>query len=405
MACQRVISGDTPEALLLLASAQLLWDSSKDRQIGALLQNNLDWDFLVEAALFHGILPLLYNAIRNAALTAVPQDVVENLRVRSLQIAARNLVLTRVLTEVLVQLRGKGIQAIPLRGPKLAVDLYGSIALRGCDDLDILVHTMDAVKAREILVARGYSDLDALNPVEEARWLASAGEFHLYDYEREILTEIHWQILPPQAFDPEFPWSRTIKSSIEGTETLTLPAEEMFLLLAIHAGDKHDWTRLKWICDLALLTVKCNINWERLLGLARSYGALRCVLRAVSVVHQVFGIALPEALENACSGRPYRAFSSLVRGRLFHTNAGLPGFREWRYYFAGDKGANATLLKPQMLRLCLHLFDYFRVIAEPRFNDRYGFPLPPFLSFLHYPYRAILLTRRHGWKLCKRLIG
>ncbi len=309
MACQRVMSGDRPEALLLLASAQLLWDPSKDRQIKVLLQNNLDWDFLVEQALFHGILPLLYKAIRNAALTAVPQDFLENLRVRSLQIAARNLVFTHALTEVLVQLRGKGIQAIPLKGPKLAFDLYGSVALRGCGDLDILVHTMDAVKARETLVARGYCDLDALSPVEEAHWLASAGEFHLCDVKREILIEIHWQILPPQAFDSEFPWSCTTKSWIAGTETLTLPAEEMFLVLALHAGDKHDWTSLKWICDLALLTVKCNINWERLLGLARSCGTYRSVLRALSVVRQVFGVALPEALENACSRRPYRAFS------------------------------------------------------------------------------------------------
>ena len=33
------------------------------------------------------------------------------------------------------------------------------------------------------------------------------------------------------------------------TTALTLPPEEQVLILCMHGGDKHQWSRLKWISD------------------------------------------------------------------------------------------------------------------------------------------------------------
>src|SRR2546426_10956064 len=72
-------------------------------------------------------------------------------------IARRNLCLTGDLLSLLELFEARGIPAVPFKGPVLAVQAYGDVALREFRDLDILVTHRDITRARELLLARGFS--------------------------------------------------------------------------------------------------------------------------------------------------------------------------------------------------------------------------------------------------------
>jgi len=78
---------------------------------------------------------------------------------QTLAVSARNRALAAELGELLRLFEESGIRALPFKGPVLALDLFGDLALREFVDLDILVPAGEILRATDLIEARGYEPL------------------------------------------------------------------------------------------------------------------------------------------------------------------------------------------------------------------------------------------------------
>ena len=141
---------------LLLSCVRIRLEPDTSGRIRSLVQKEIDWDCLVQAAIRHRVMPLLYRSLKNTCPEAVPNAYLEQLRDSFLANAARNVFLTNKLFEILSLLKANNILALPFKGPVLAESVFGNLSLRQFVDLDVLVYKRDALRARDLLMSKGY---------------------------------------------------------------------------------------------------------------------------------------------------------------------------------------------------------------------------------------------------------
>src|SRR5262249_41293757 len=142
-----------PETDLLIACARTHIDKNTANKIAALVGSNIDWDYTVEQARQHALLPLLYWNIRSYA---IPPGVKNSLRENFSHNAEFNLLRTKELLTLLDLFESNGVPALSFKGPLLAQRTYGNVALRQFSDLDILVQKRHLHSARQLLLSQGY---------------------------------------------------------------------------------------------------------------------------------------------------------------------------------------------------------------------------------------------------------
>jgi len=105
-----------------------------------------DWEDLLRTSALHGVTPLLYHRLTTFHTgIPIPAEVVRELRCSYLRNAGRNMHLYHELGKVLGRLRQADIPVIALKGAHLAEAVYGNIALRPMNDVDLLVQTEDGL--------------------------------------------------------------------------------------------------------------------------------------------------------------------------------------------------------------------------------------------------------------------
>ena len=126
----------------------------------------LDWDRLLSYAARQRLMPALCWGLGGS--DGVPMNVGERLRRAFQETARRNLLLAGELLELLELFAGRGVRAIPFKGPVLAAALYGDLARREFFDLDLLIRLEDLGAAQEVLESRGYRLTSNLNWTQQA---------------------------------------------------------------------------------------------------------------------------------------------------------------------------------------------------------------------------------------------
>ena len=91
-----------------------------------------------------------------AASGVAPPEQISRFKEATRANAVRSLALTAELFKIMEVFRSQEILAIPYKGPVLAAQAYGNVALREYEDLDIVLHQRDMPKANEIMVGLGY---------------------------------------------------------------------------------------------------------------------------------------------------------------------------------------------------------------------------------------------------------
>src|SRR5947209_17472768 len=69
-----------PEAELLLYCARTCMDAERAERIRALLQGDIDWEYLIRMARPHGLMPLLYWNLHTTCPKSVPEAILHELR-------------------------------------------------------------------------------------------------------------------------------------------------------------------------------------------------------------------------------------------------------------------------------------------------------------------------------------
>ena len=240
------------DRLMVLCARTRLSDEAAS-SIRSLLDEGLDWEYVLRRALAHGVMPLLYRNLSTLCPELVPEDALSSLRSFCDNNTRRNLMLTAELCSVLGVLSAENIQVIPLKGPLLAESAYGHLGLRQMADLDILVHRADVLRAKDILSSRGYQPFEELTRAQEASVLRHDCEYPLWRLDPEVVVEIHWRITPktfPFPLNAQILAQRLRPSRLGPTSVAGTEPEDLLLILCVHSA-KHMWTKLSWVCDVA----------------------------------------------------------------------------------------------------------------------------------------------------------
>jgi hypothetical protein len=385
-----------PEHEILCCCARLRLGPERAERLQVLLLEELDWNYLLRTANFHGVMPLLYHHLEAIGSEVVPQAVMEQLRDQFYRNATGNLFLTGELLKILSWCESAGIAAIPLRGPVLAALVYGNLSLRQrSSDLDILVRKPDVLKVKDLLVSQGFRPLLSLARAQELKMLNSCYSYGFEHGTNEVKVDLHWDINPKYLSfnDSEGFWQHLERRSLAGQWVLTLSPEDLLLSNCAH-GSKHLWIRLAWICDVATLIEVHQriIDWGKVLASATRLGSERMLFLGLYLAGEFFGAPLPEDIWRRLQSEPVvKSLARQVLARLFDETDYVDGIFE-------------TI--PLHLKVRERLRDKVRYCLHVAFTpSRWDWDLFSRSSspvFCRYLFRPLRLVGKFGLKL-KRL--
>jgi len=392
----RTNSGFSQEFRLLIACGRAHLGTQDVQQVSKLLSEKLDWAYLLETAQWHGLKPLLYWHLSESCAAAVPKPVLQRLEGDFQYTAHVNLLKAAHLIEILELFRQYEITAIPYKGPVLAVQLYKNLALREFSDLDILVGSEDVLRAKEVLLAKGYRRGFDFTPFQERELLRSGCEYNFYSADGLPDIEIHWQIAPRSfsiLFDPGRYLGRLRTVSLGGSPLKALSPEDLLLVLSVHAA-KHLWRSLNWIVDIAELVRNYSaLDWDLVFGEARSLGAMRVLLLGLYLARDLMDAPLSETVQKVSTDANVPVLAQRVYRDLRH---GI-------HRFEPDLADHLFIIRMRE-RWRDKTFYVARTAFTPGIADWSWMNLPPSLNGL-YPVVKLLRISANKFRLVSRKSG
>ncbi|HEX2520909.1 MAG TPA: nucleotidyltransferase family protein [Terriglobia bacterium] len=380
-----------PEDEVLLLVGRVDKGSEIVERLTSLLQRDLDWEYLLNSARRHGLIPSLHQRLSSLEVDSVPAEAKTQLQDESRALQGFNLLLTREMLRVLGLLEAEGIRAIPFKGPALAMMAYGNLALRQFNDLDFLLQLGDIPRARAVLSLHGYRSQHSLGRVQEDAYLRSLCQLPLLHKATSILVELHSKVTPRDfsfSADQTF-WQRLIPVSLLQKEVLTFSREDLLLILCVH-GAKHVWCCIGWICDVAnLLSVSPGIDWGQVTDQARRMGCERMLRLGLFLAHDLLEAPLPDLVfQEVHKDSVVQRLAERVCKQLFPSSG-------------SDLSAFSNALFHLQVRE--HLRDGSRyslsLALAPTLADWSMLAVPARLSFLYYPARFIRLMGKYSKRI------
>jgi len=381
---------------LLLRCARTRIEREQAERIGALVRGPMDWEYVLCSAARHGVLPLLYRSLKQHGWEFVPKAVARKLQGDFEQNARRSLFLAGELAKVIGLFRSRGIAALPFKGPVLAAAVYGDLALRQFEDLDILVQEGNVRRAARLLISAGFRPAQRLTPGQESVLVRWGWEYRFGREGGQVNVQLHWRIAPGH-FGPAIPsellWETPQDFSMGGMRMHVLGPESLLMVLCAH-GTKHCWQRLSWICDVAeTIAAAGRFDWRSALARARSAGAGRMMLLGLRLARDVLGAQVGEELSPALQERPVAALAADVRRRLFtEGQEGTDGARRVLFHLAAKERLR------DRIDYCLHF------VLTPTPPDVTVIALPEWLSAGYFLVRPVRLLAKYGLGI-RRVVG
>jgi len=369
------------EGALLLACARRFVQQDQSDTVRAALRDDLDWPEVLRMAGHHSMMPLLYWVLELESPNSTPQE----LRDRFQDHARCNLLQTAELMRVLDLLAQNRIPAVPIKGPVLARWAYGNLALRSFLDLDLLIRREYVPLAKEVLTKEGYRLKSDIHWSSASAYLRSKdSQLSFTRAENGVSVDLHWRLLPDYfapSFDGGEVWENLVSVSLGGRDVPSLSPEHLLLFLCAH-GSKHRWECLGWICDVALVLKRVEVDWVRLLLLARQAHIERMVLLGLRLASDLFDSGLPANVRDRIDAdSAVVALASEVRRTLLTIHTGARS--------QVDKG----LINLRMLERLLDKLRFLRgLLITPTEAEWRDLRLPPALYLLYYPYRLARLV-------------
>jgi hypothetical protein len=375
-----------PEHELIVCCSRTQLSEQTTEQIKTLLATGIDWEYLYCFARRHSVLSLVYLQLSALAPSSVPSEELDRLKDYYQKNAGRNLYLTSELGHILQDFESAGIEAIPYKGPALAVSAYGKLDLRRFVDLDIMVRKADVLRAKELLIARGYQCGTSWTRTQQSLLLRSQHNLTLSREQGRMIVELHWEVAPElfaTSFQAEQLWDRLEPVNLNNFTARSLSANDLFLSLCVH-GSKHLWTRLAWICDIAeMLKTRRKLDWTALCAQAQFTGTERMMFLGLYLANCLFDAPLPDELKlRVLSDKTTTSLAQEVAVALFSgTEPVLPTLRQsFRF--------NIRLRENWRSRV-----RYCRFLFSPTDGDLGAVDLPESLTFAYYIMRPFRLLR------------
>lgn len=255
------------------------------------MAGTVDWTAFAAAANTHLVTPLVFSNLMKARAT-IPGALLTEWQELPAMAARDNLARLSELDRLFHLFETEGIPAVTWKGPALAATGYGSLSVRTCCDLDVLVPFERIADVRGLLVARGYT----LNQ-HALEWLAPRA-WHEFVFlppepghgaiEVHPLIALWCFVAQPSATDLI---ARSTSITVAGRTIRTLSNEDMLLAVVLH-GALHWWMRLRLIGDVDAC-VHVDMDWQTVVARARQIGMHRLLMMALLVAHELLESPVP----------------------------------------------------------------------------------------------------------------
>jgi hypothetical protein len=379
-----------PEKRLLVYCSRTKMQPAIAEEIRKLAAGSLDWNFLLAEAAENSVTPLLAHQLLACAGDLLAPSHLKPLKDAARANAARSLMLAAALIKITDALRSEGIQAIPYKGPILAAQAYGDVALREFDDLDIILRQRDMPKANDIMTALGFRPKFpwVLSPGAAAALVP--GEYNYHDEDRSLLVELHTEFtlrhfpVPP---DLDYLAQRLVPVALSGHDICTFAPEDGLPILCIH-GSKDFWERISWIADIAeMVQSHPRLDWDQVFSCAESLHAQRMLHLGLALAADLLDAPLPDAVLSCVrNDRIAAALASDIQHRFLRRESPRLG------------AAGRFLFRRRMITSVLAGWRYaMRLAVVPAKEDWAMMRLPRALAPLYFALRPLRLLRKYGF--------
>lgn len=379
------------EELFLLYNSHVLVPDENVQYVRNNILNNLDWNDLIDLAIYHKTLPLIYNSIFKYYSLEVPSEIYGKIKRRQVLNAVKNIQAANTLEKIVDLLNANNIDVLTFKGPVLAHDIYGDVTLRTFNDIDLLVSWKNIRKAITLLAEDGF-DLEVDLSRDEYISLLK-NRHHAVLIKNNVCVELHWELTGRYfsnkiTIDSLLPHAESVY--MNGKEFLTLRGEDLLIYLCIHAT-RHHWCQLDLVCGInELIRKRDDLDWLLVERVARERSCLNMVVLALIVVRNVLGLPLNQYMEGLLEKKSYL---ENVANRYVPVRAIISGGlaeSEMTYFSYVRYHGSVIDRKRDKIVYCL------RPIVNPNEKDWLWIRLPVWLSFLYYVLRPLRLLSKYS---------
>jgi hypothetical protein len=340
----------------------------------------------------------------------------EHLRTRFQEVCACNYHLAKKVVDLVAMLENEGIPALVYKGPALAMAVYGGLAFRHYNDLDLVIRKEHHAKALRVLTGWGFQivpkpALPRVRPYlgrpEDPRNVERTQEIEFCAPDSTYYLDLHWQLgdrfWRPFNPDVEKLWDRAEWQDLPQGRVSTLCREDLFLALCAH-GNVHRWVCLKWLLDVAELLRKAGtLDWSRVEEMMKIRpGAAASASVAAILAHDLLEVAVPPEIERILPTTPRtRALAKAVQEELL--SKGQSSADEHTTLLALQARWVARM-KYQAYRIIHYPDGLFReIFVQVSPKDRALIRLPNRLQFLYHLIRPVRLVVKHCVRMARTL--
>lgn len=360
----------------------LLMKTSIHKKVNSEWFTGINWSHFLELVRHHRVYPIIFKSLKETSKDWIPPHILEALRQEYHRNTFMMLHLSGEMEQVSRLFSEHKIRPLFLKGPVIAVDLYGDVSLRTSCDLDVLVPIDDLGRTEELLVNLGYKKDDYIESVLND-WKWRHHHITFFHPKKGIKLEIHWRLNPGPAKEPTFDelWERRRVSSITKYPVYFLGKEDLFLFLVSH-GARHGWSRLRWLGDIDQV-VRRGLDWDGVYFLLKKYQYHYVGGQALLLAIELLGSPKVEQMKPLIGGtRP----NKLAQEALFYLKQmvnlhTIPVPEEVARY---HKRHLFSLMSPQQKIL------FSMSLFYPYPEDAKTLPLPESLHLLYFPLRPVL---------------
>lgn len=308
--------GVTAEFQLLCIAASPRPDLTRLRE---LLGNAIDHQALIRLAAAHGVRPALLHSLGELSWETIPDDAKADLERFRQHHLLKTLTLAGELHRLASLLSDRSIPFVAFKGPTLALALYGGLAGREHNDVDVIIPRRQGDDAEDVIVSMGYASLQGDRRFRRT-FLAPQQQYAFTRPDNGAAIDLHWDFSGthvPFPLAPDEIWDDPPVLTVGGRDVPVLSPPDMALMLAGH-GTKEGWAMLKWVSDFARMVERHrDLDWAALHLRAQDRGCGDAVLLGCAMAHELLDAAVPPALASwvAASDRVRKRALSLT-GRM-----------------------------------------------------------------------------------------
>jgi len=386
------------EIELLLFCVRGISDPDKILPVQQPAEENFDWHYLLEIAIQNRVMPVFYMNLTKMCPQKVPRTVMHQLQEDFIVNAAHSYLFADRLIHILRVFEDNDIIAIPFKGPVLAENIYGDIALRQFGDLDILVSPHSAFDAHELLKGLGYRPQLNLNGRQLKTYINNEYSCTYVIDKTRFVIELHWNLLGRHSsFSLDLNTIHTdCSSTLNKNQIRSFSSEDLLLYQCLHSS-KDTWKLLENICCIAkIINLYKEINWKIVESRARKMRCERILLMGLFLAFDLFEPTLPVSLKGRLGNDPVlKKMAWTIYDNIFDKSSETKT----------TIGSDFSFFHMKMRDRILERVHYgVAIVFNPSREEWRILPLPAPLSFLHYLFRPIRLAAGIGKSFIKTSI-